>query len=101
MRVDAFSDALSGIRSAALRQATSAHNVANSSSDAVQSLRTTQAEGAGGGSEARVERAPAPARVDLSREGVEQLRARVQLQAAAGVLRASSELTGTLLDVLA
>ena len=87
MRIDAFSAALSGIRSSTTRQAVSAHNVANLTSEEFRPLRTQQAERQGGGSEARVVRAAEPEPVELSHEIVEQIRARVQFEASLGVLR--------------
>ncbi len=101
MRLDAFSIARSGIDAASARQAVSAHNVANLTSEDFRPLRTTQVERAAGGSEARVSQAASPEPVELSREIVEQVLARVQLEASLGVLRTSSEMTGRLVDVLA
>ena len=100
MSVEALSAALSGIQAASTRQAASAHNVANLTSDEFRPLRVTQAERAGGGTRARVQRTPQPEEVDLARESVEQIRARVQLEASVGVIRAEAETKGSLVDLL-
>ena len=101
MRIDSFSTALSGIESASRRQAASAHNVANLTSEEFRPLRATQTGQAGGGSEARIRQAQEPRPVELSQEIVEQIRARVQFDASLGVLRTASDLTGELVDLLA
>lgn len=101
MRIDAFSHALSGIDAAATRQAASAHDVANLTSESVRPLRTTQQERAGGGSQARVRRSAQPEPVSLGHEMLEQIQAKLQFQASLGVLRTASETTGTLVDILA
>ena len=101
MRIDAFGTALSGIQSASRRQAVSAHNVANLTSEDVRPLRAEQRARAAGGSEVTVSRAAEPEPVELSHEIIEQIRARVQLEASAGVVRTASEMTGTLIDLLA
>ena len=101
MRIDTFSAALSGLESSTTRQAVSAHNVANLNSDGFRPLRAEQSERRGGGSQAMVSQADDPEPVELSREIVEQIRARVQFEASLGVLRTSSELTGQLVDLLA
>ncbi len=101
MEIGALGAALSGIQSASRRQAVSAHNVANLTTEDVRPLRAVQSERAEGGSEVRVTRFEEPRPVELSHEIVEQIRARLQLEASVGVLRATSETTGTLVDVLA
>ena len=101
MQIDAFGAALSGIQSASRRQAVSAHNVANLTTEEVRPLRAEQHERAEGGSEVRVTQAAEPEPVELSHEIVEQIRARVQLEASVGVLRTASEMTGTLVDLFA
>ncbi len=101
MRIDAFSAALSGLESSSRRQAVSAHNVANLNSEDFRPLRAEQTERKGGGSETRITQAPTPEPVELSREIVEQIRARVQFEASLGVLETRSDLTGRLVDLLA
>ena len=101
MSDDVFSIALSGVHAAATRQAASAHNVANLTTEEFRPLRTEQSAREGGGVDARVVRAREPRPVDLPREVIEQLRARAQLQASLRVADAPGELTGRLVDLLA
>jgi len=98
MRLDALGAALSGIRSALTRQATSAHNIANVNTDGFQPLRTIEEESAAGGSSARVVRDDAPG-VDLAGEAVEQIRSQYGLAANARVVKTQQSLLGSILDL--
>jgi len=97
--MDAFANGLSGVQSAGVRLAASAHNVANSLTPGFHPLRTTQASVEGGGSVARVERDPEPRGVDLGREVVSQIQAGFQFRASLRVLAASADTRGALLDI--
>ena len=101
MRIDAFSTARSGVQAAATRQAASAHNVANLTTQDFRPLRVTQSEQAGGGVEARVDRAPDPTGTDLVRGTVEQIQARTQFKASVAVMAVADETLGSLLDIFA
>ena len=99
--MDPLAIAASGIRSAELRLAASAHNVANLGTPSFRPLRADQVSVAGGGSAARVQQEPTPREVDFAREVVEQMRASFQLNASLRVYATVSETRGHLLDLLA
>lgn len=98
MRLDALGAALSGIRSALTRQATSAHNIANVNTDDYRPLRTIEEESPAGGSSARVVRDATPG-VDLAGEAVEQIRSQYGLAANARVVKTQQSMLGAILDL--
>ena len=93
--------AMSGMHTAEVRLAASAHNVANLTNEDVRPVRTVQSDIAGGGSTARIERAESPALVDLARETVELSRARLQYTASLRLVAVEADLRGQLADLLA
>lgn len=93
--------AASGVRSAELRLAVSAHNVANVATCSFRPLRVTQASVDGGGTAARVHTDFSAQGVDLAREFVEQMRAGSQLRASLRLFETASETRGRLVDLLA
>lgn len=99
--MDPLDLAASGMHSASLRLAASAHNVANLTTDSPRPLRTIQTSAASGGSEATLVREPAGRKVDLTREIVEQTRASTQYNASLRVFSVVSEMQGQLIDLLA
>lgn len=99
--MDPLTIAASGIRSAEVRLAASAHNVANFNTPDFRPLRVKQASVAGGGSVAHACQEPVAREVDLAREFVEQARAGHQFTASLRVLSASLETRGLLVDMLA
>ena len=99
--MDTVSVALSGLRSAELQLAASAHNVANLNTDGVTPLEVTQEERAEGGSLTRVDQAASPRPVDLISETVDQLRARHQFMASARALQTTLALRGQITNLLA
>ena len=99
--MDALHIAASGIRSAELRLAASAHNVANFATPAFRPLRATQSPVEGGGSTVRLDRAPNAEEVDLMGEIFEQLRASIQFGASLRTYAVASETRGSLIDLLA
>lgn len=92
--------AASGMRSAELRLAASAHNVANWTTPAFRPLRASQSSVAGGGSAVEVRQLADPEQIDLARELIDQMQASVQWKASAGAFAAAAETRGTLLDLL-
>jgi hypothetical protein len=96
--MNGIASALSGLRSAELRLAASAHNVANLLTDDFHPLRAVQYEQGGGGSYARLERADAAQAVDPTLEVVEQLRAGLQFRASLRVLEVEHGLAEALLE---
>ena len=92
--------AQSGMRSASLRLAASAHNVANLATEDFHPLIPRQLS-ASPGSRVTIERSPVPRRVDLLGETVEQLRAAHQFKASLRVLGVSRDTHGALIDLLA
>jgi flagellar basal body rod protein FlgC len=99
--MDANAIALSGIRSAELRMAASAHNVANLSTEPFRPLRVVQSALPGGGVTAHAEAVPIPEEVDLAAEVAAQIEARTQFIASLRALAANRELQGSLLDLFA
>ncbi len=99
--MDPLTIAASGMRSAEVRFAASAHNVANLNTPDFRPLRVEQASVAGGGSVAHARQEPVPRQVDLVREFVEQARAGHQYLASLRALSVSLETRGTLVDMLA
>lgn len=93
--------AVSGMHSAEVRLAASAHNVANVTNERAHPVRTVQTDLAGGGSTARIERAESPALVDLFSETVELSRARLQHTASLRLVAVEVDLRGQLADLLA
>lgn len=99
--MDALHIAATGVRSAEVRLAASAHNVANLTTLAFRSLRVNQSALEGGGSVARAQQSPLPEEVDLLHEFVEQMRASLQFRGSLRVLDAAFETQGSLVDLLA
>lgn len=99
--MDPLSVAASGIRSAEVRIAKSAHNVANLTTESFHPLRVHQSALAGGGSVASTTRAQLPEDVDLAREFVDQMRASLQFRGSLRILDVAAEMRGNLLDLLA
>ncbi len=99
--MDSLTIAASGLRSAELRMAASARNVANLNTPAFRPLRTHQVSLAGGGSAAQVTQEARPQEVDLAREFLEQIRAGFQYKASLRTYAAAAEMRGHLLDILA
>lgn len=99
--MDPLTIAASGMRSAELRLAASAHNVANFTTPAFRPLRATQTSVEAGGSVATVRQSPVPEEVDLAREFVDQILASVQYTASLRVISAVSETRGALVDLFA
>ncbi len=98
--MDPLTIALSGMRSAELRLATSAHNVANLGTSSFRPLRATQTSLAGGGSTVQVSQEPSPREVDLAREIVDQLTASFQYEASLRVIDVTAKTRGSLIDLL-
>ena len=101
IQMDTLGIAMSGLHSAEVRLAASAHNVANLTTEGFRPVRVVQEEGAFGGSRARVDRAADPVPVDLVHEMLEQSRASLQYTASARLFVVESELRGQLADLLA
>jgi flagellar basal body rod protein FlgG len=99
--MDPLAVAATGIRSAEVRLAASAHNVANLNTPSFRPLRVHQSALEGGGSVARAQQAPLPEDVDLAREFVAQIQASLQLRGSLRVFAAATETRGSLLDLLA
>jgi flagellar hook protein FlgE len=91
---------VSGLQSAEVRLAASAHNVANLTTDGFRPVRTIQADVVAGGSTARVDQTRNPAEVDLVRETVERSRASLQYTASLRLVAIDIDLRGQLADVL-
>ncbi|MGI9591137.1 MAG: flagellar basal body rod protein [Myxococcota bacterium] len=99
--MDPLSTAASGMRSAEIRLAASAHNVASLTTPSFRPLRVVQASLKGGGSVACAHQEPVAREVDLTRKFVDQTLASVQFKASLRVLSVSSETRGQLVDLLA
>lgn len=99
--MDPLSIAASGMRSAEIRLAASAHNVANLTTPSFRPLRVHQTSLEGGGSVASARQEPVAREVDLTREFVDQILASLQFNASLRVLSVSSETRGRLVDLLA
>ena len=99
--MDAIGNALSGMQSASVRLATSAHNIANLLTEDFKPQRANQRSLAGGGSEAFVSEAGSSRPVQLERELVGQIEASAQYTASARVVSVASELRGSLFDLFA
>lgn len=92
---------MSGIRSAHVRVAAAAHNLANLNTADFRPVRAVQESAPGGGSRARVERAPEPESVDIARELVSMELASAQARGSARVVSAEREALGSLFDAFA
>lgn len=99
--MDPLAVAASGMRSAELRLAASAHNVANLVTEDFRPLRADQRSLPGGGSEVQVRQEPDPRPVDWIREFVEQVHAKHQHSASARVFAVAAETRGQLVDLFA
>ena len=99
--MDPLTIAVSGVRSAEVRLASSAHNVANLTTDSFRPLRTEQTSVAGGGSVARLRQETQPRPVELTHEILEQIRASLQFKASLRVFATTAEMRGQLVDLLA
>ena len=99
--MDSMAIGLSGVRSASVHVAASAHNVANLLTPAFRPLRVVQTTAPGGGSEARAVQEPDPRPVDLPREIVGQMQAGLQFRASLRVIETSESTTGRLIDLFA
>ncbi|MCR9096694.1 MAG: flagellar basal body rod protein [bacterium] len=98
--MDALGIALTGMQSAGVRVAVSAHNVANTLTEDFRPQRVVQSSLPGGGAAARVQQADRPAPVSLAREVVGQMQASVQYDASARVFAVGAEMKGSLIDLL-
>lgn len=98
--MDVAAIARSGMRSAELRLAASAHNIANLETENFHPLLVHQVS-TSPGSAAHVERAAKARPVDLLDELVEQLRAAHQFKASLRVLGVSETLYGASVDLFA
>lgn len=96
---DAASAGLAGINSATQRIGASAHNVANLNTQDFRPLEVRQAVDATDRPRATVERSKEAREVDLTREIVDQLRARIDFEASLRVIEADLETKGMLLDM--
>ena len=107
--MDALATAASGMRSAQVRLAASAHNVANLGTTSFRPLRVAQSSLDTGGSTAQLQQGEGQqgevgadsAGVDLTREVVEQIRAGVQFEASARAFAVATEVRGRLFDIFA
>ena len=91
---------VSGLHSAEVRLAASAHNVANLTTEGFRQVRTIQEEVVTGGSTARIDRVRSPAEVDLVHETVERSRASLQYTASLRLIAVEADLRGQLADLL-
>jgi flagellar hook protein FlgE len=98
---DALSNALSGIDAASARIAVSAHNIANLTTESFHPQRVVQRTRDGGGVDFSVQTSPEPREVDLAREFVDQIGAKVQFQASLRVIGTDLSMKGSLLDLFA
>ncbi|MEM9175767.1 MAG: flagellar basal body rod protein [Myxococcota bacterium] len=98
--MDALGIALSGMQSAGVRVAVSAHNLANLSTEDFRPQRAVQSSLAGGGAVARVQTSDRPAPPNVAREVVGQIQASVQYDASARVFAVGAEMKGSLIDLL-
>ena len=98
--MDSLGIALSGMQSAGVRVAVSAHNVANGLTEDFRPQRAVQTSLPGGGAEARVQQAERPAPVSVAREVVGQIQASVQYDASARVFAVGAQMKGSLIDLL-
>lgn len=96
-----FGIALTGVHAAQNRMAVAAHNVANWRTPQFHPLRVTQTTAEGGGVAAEITRSPEPEALDLAREFVDTMLARTQFGASLRVIEVNSEVSGTLVDMLA
>jgi flagellar hook protein FlgE len=97
--MDALGIAFSGMQSASVRVATSAHNVANLLTEDFRPQRAEQRSVAGGGSTASVRESDSPRPVQLEREILGQIQASTQYTASARVVSVAAEMRGSLLDI--
>lgn len=101
MPAPVLSIAVAGFRAASFRLSASAHNLANLGTEGFRPLRARQSAQPGGGVEATFSRAEAPEAVDVGRELVEQLRARLQAGASLLVVGEAQKTHGRLIDLVA
>ena len=94
--------AVTGMASAEVRLAASAHNVANLVTENVRPLRTTQVSvEPGAGSVAFAQQTALPEPVDYAQEFVQQVLASLQYRASARVVATDAAMRGSLLDLFA
>ena len=94
--------AVTGMASAEVRLAASAHNVANLVTERVHPLRTTQLSvGEQSGSVALSRQTALPELVDTAEELVQQVLASLQYRASARVVQTDAAMRGSLLDLFA
>ena len=91
---------VSGLHSAEVRLAASAHNLANLTTERFRPVRTIQEEVVTGGSTARIDQVPSPAKVDLVHETAELARASLQYTASLRLIAVEFDLRGQLVDLL-
>lgn len=99
--MDSLAIAASGLRSAEVRLAASAHNVANLNTSSFRPVRAIQTSVKAGGSVAHMRQGSRVQEVDLAREFVEQSRASLQFKSSARVASVASKTTARLIDLLA
>jgi len=98
---DIYTIAQTALRSASVRHATSAHNVANLQTEDFRPHRVVSLEREGGGVESRAYRDDTEDQVDLSKEAMEQSRASVQFRSGLSIIRDEAERIGELIDIVA
>lgn len=98
--MEALGIALSGMQSAGVRVAVSAHNVANLMTEDFRPQRAVQTSLPNGGTEARVQQTGRPEPVSIAQEVVGQTLASVQYDASAKVFKVGADMKGTLIDML-
>ena len=98
--MDVLGIAASGLHSAEVRLAASAHNVANLTTESYRPVRVMQREGDIGGSTARIDQTASPRPVDLVHEVVEQSQASFQYKASLHLFAVEFELRGQLFNAL-
>ena len=91
---------VSGLQSAEVRLAASAHNVANLTTEGFRPVRTVQEEVVTGGSRARTHQVRGSAEIDLVHETVERTRASLQYTASLRLIAVETDLRGQLADLL-
>ena len=91
---------VSGLHSAEVRLAASAHNLANLTTEGFRPVRTIQEEVVTGGSTARIDQVRGPVKVDLVHETAELARASLQYTASLRLIAVEFDLRGQLVDLL-
>ena len=99
--MDSLAIAASGIRSAGLDLAVSAHNVANLNTPSFRPARAIQTSVKGGGSDVRMVQASQAQEVDLAREFVAQSRASLQFRGSLRAFATAAKTQSHLIDILA